>query len=551
MPDYDVVLIHPPAVYDFRKRALFPGALGVSVEQVQFTKPPIGMLSIAEYLDRHGYKVILDNLGDRMVNSPDFNAEEHIRNLEARVYAVGMHFQQHSQGAVEIANICKHFHPNAIVLVGGLTATRFHEEVIREYPFIDAVIRAEAEKPFLELMRSLDANGKLTDTPNLTYRAGGEVRVTPLMAASQDIDEFDPTRLDLMEPKTSVYPANAEPRWSLEVGRGCTFTCNICGGSAYSYRTYLGMSKPAMRSPGKIIEDIRSLNRQGITFIGLYQDPRMGGEAYWRELMAKLRDERLEIGRLSLDLLSPADEDFIKAVAATRRPVVFHICPDTGSDAVRKAMGRHYTNDELLATIELAHSYGIPVTTFFSAGLAGETRESLEETKELWKKLIALDEKSMMNGSLGNVSKDIPLGGPIMGPIVLDPGSLAFDNPEQHGYKVRYKSLKHYIAALSKPSWHQWMNYETDQLSIEQLVYAILDMNDFVIDQREKYKMYDLETAYVERVKVETDRAAIQAVEMLEELPDGPEKEARLKVVRNKIDELLDNPPPPLSQFEE
>jgi radical SAM superfamily enzyme YgiQ (UPF0313 family) len=143
--------------------------------------------------------------------------------------------------------------------------------------------------------------------------------------------------------------------------------------------------------------------------------------------MAKLRDEKLDIGRLSLDLLYPADGEFIRAVAETRRPVVFHICPDTGSDAVRKAMGRHYTNDELLATIELAHSYGIAVTTFFSVGLAGETRGSLEETKELWKKLIALDEKFRMNGSLGKVSQDIPLGGPIHRAFVLDPGSLAFD----------------------------------------------------------------------------------------------------------------------------
>jgi radical SAM superfamily enzyme YgiQ (UPF0313 family) len=210
---------------------------------VQFTKPPIGMLSIAEYLDRHGYRVVLDNLGDRMVLSADFNVEEHIKGLQARVYAVGMHFQQHAQGAVEIANICKHYHPNAVVLVGGLTATRFHEEIIREYPFIDAVIRAEAEKPFLELMRGLDANGKLTDTPNLTYRVNGEVRVTPLMPPSNDIDEFDPTRLDLLEPKTSVFPPRR--RAALEPGSRARLHLHlhICGGSAYTYRTHLGMNK--------------------------------------------------------------------------------------------------------------------------------------------------------------------------------------------------------------------------------------------------------------------------------------------------------------------
>ena len=51
MTNYDVVIIHPPAVYDFRKKPIFPGALGSTVEQVQFNKVPIGMLSLAEYLE--------------------------------------------------------------------------------------------------------------------------------------------------------------------------------------------------------------------------------------------------------------------------------------------------------------------------------------------------------------------------------------------------------------------------------------------------------------------------------------------------------------------
>ena len=54
MAGYDVVLIHPPAVHDFRRRPIFPGAMGPSVEALQFIKVPIGMLSVAEFLDRRG-----------------------------------------------------------------------------------------------------------------------------------------------------------------------------------------------------------------------------------------------------------------------------------------------------------------------------------------------------------------------------------------------------------------------------------------------------------------------------------------------------------------
>ena len=133
MPNYDVMLIHPPAVYDFRSMPLFPGAMGPSVESVQFTKVPIGMLSVAEYLDRHGYTVVLDNLGDRMVTMSAFDVEGHLKNCTAQVYAVGMHFQQHAQGAMEIARLCKKLHPGSVVVMGGLTATCFHEDIQKSF----------------------------------------------------------------------------------------------------------------------------------------------------------------------------------------------------------------------------------------------------------------------------------------------------------------------------------------------------------------------------------------------------------------------------------
>jgi hypothetical protein len=52
MMGYDVVLIHPPAIYDFREKAIFPGPIAYTVGESteQFMIPPVGMLSIADYL---------------------------------------------------------------------------------------------------------------------------------------------------------------------------------------------------------------------------------------------------------------------------------------------------------------------------------------------------------------------------------------------------------------------------------------------------------------------------------------------------------------------
>jgi radical SAM superfamily enzyme YgiQ (UPF0313 family) len=194
---YDVILIHPPSIYDFRKKIIFPGALA-TVDRIQYDKVSLGILSIADYLDKHGYKVIIDNLSDRMVHDKEFNVEEHISKTSARIYAIGLHWHHHSQGAVEIAKLCKKLHPNSLVVIGGLTATCFHEEIIREYKFVDSVIRGEAEKPFLQFLRALDEYNKIMDTPNLTYRnSERQICITPLMTPTEDLDEFEFTRFDL------------------------------------------------------------------------------------------------------------------------------------------------------------------------------------------------------------------------------------------------------------------------------------------------------------------------------------------------------------------
>jgi B12-binding domain/radical SAM domain protein len=547
LPAFDVVFIHPPAIFDFRKKALFPGAMGATVEQVQFNKVPIGLLSLAEYLDRHGYKVMVDNLcdrlcessSDRLVGSLTFNPLKHLKNLSARVFAVGLHFQQHAPGAMEVARLLKKYHPDSPVIMGGLTATCFDQEIIQKYPFVDAVIRAEAEKPFLRFLQALEKHHHITDTPNLTYRdTHGQVRVTALMPPSQDLDEFEYTRFDLLEPRTSIFTPGSLPRWSLEVCRGCAYNCAICGGSAYTYKKYLGMDRPAFRSAHKIRDDILKLNAQGVRIIGLYQDPRVAGPGYCNELFSVLKQDELKIERLSLDLLVPADEDFIKAIAGIGRQVTVHICPDTGSDSVRQKLGRHYSTAELLKTVQLCHKYLIPVTTFFSAGLAGETREEMLKTWELWDKMSALENISMARGDTLGISSGVPLGGPIMGPILLDPGSLAFDSPEKYGYKLLYRNLEQYISGLSGPSWYQWLNYETEEMTKQGIIEMNMQSMAFAIEQREACGLYDAGQAESERQKLKSDILAVTEVYRILQVKDKKEREALLQALKSKLSQI-------------
>jgi B12-binding domain/radical SAM domain protein len=532
MMNNDVIIIHPPAIYDFRVKAIFPGPIGYTVggSTAQFIIPSFGMLSIAEFLDRHGYSVQVDNIGERMVTDPNFDVDKYIGNLKAKVFAIGLHWCVHSQGAIEIARLCKKLHPDAMVVLGGLTATVFHEEIVRKYEFVDAVIRGEAEKPFLLLMRALEQHQELGEVPNLTFRIGdGNIRCVPLMEPSVDLDEFEFTRLDLLEPKRSIFTPGLLPNWTIPIARGCIYNCVSCGGSAYSYRTHLGRKRPAFRSPEKIAEDLQKLSAQGVQLGYLCQDPRMGGKEYWSRLLTTLQKERIQLSQLTMELFSPADEEFMMELSKIDVPIGLTISPESGVDSVRGAHGRKYTNEGLLRTIELCKKYGIKLGSFSMLALANDTPETIKKTWESWEYICRL-----------NLNFNAPVDYAFGPMILLDPGSLAFDRPTSYGYQLIFKDLEDYIQGMSLPSWHQWISYETKFLDRDQITKLTIDSLEYSINLRERSGFYNKSEADIARFCfVEASKKTVDVVNKAMNIGDEGKRLKRLKSFNESLENKL------------
>ena len=532
--NYDVILIHPPAIYDFREKVLFPGPLGYTVREStdQFIIPPVGMLSIAEYLERHGYRVKVDNVGERMVSDSGFDAAGHIKELSAKVIGIDLHWCLHSQGAIELARACKEAHPEAMVLLGGLTSTVFSEEIIQKYDFIDAVIRGEAEKPFLELMKGLEQNDKLDEVPNLTFRnREGKVRVNTMMEPAETLDEYEYTRLDLIEPQKIIYRDDKGGRWFIPVCRGCSYNCATCGGSRYSYKTYLAREKPAFRSPEKIAEDIEKLSKQGVTSVFLFQDPRMGGKEYCAKLFAALRSKKSTGVNISMELFGPANEEYLKQIASAGLPIVLSISPESCCDGVRKEQGRKYGNEELFATLRLCKKYNIPIGVFSMIALGDDTPKTVKDTWKIWEQICIINEEGSGKSPVHHAF------GPM---ILLDPGSPAFDYPESHGFRLRFKNLEEYIAGMSLMAWHQWISYETKYLNRETIAKLIMDSIEYSIDLREKFGLFSGHDASSRKLRFVTiNKMVMDVVNQVMEIEDEEERFEAVSAFKEELDEAL------------
>ena len=152
----DLIFLHAPSVYDFRKESIFYGPVSDLVPSTPvFEMYPFGFTTMAVRLDLAGYNVRIVNLATLMLNHPKLDVERYLSKLEADVFGIDLHWLPHAHGALEVAKIVKSLHPSSKILMGGFSSSYFHEELIR-YPQVDLVLRILVEEPIVELMDVLE-----------------------------------------------------------------------------------------------------------------------------------------------------------------------------------------------------------------------------------------------------------------------------------------------------------------------------------------------------------------------------------------------------------
>ncbi len=470
MPHTDLVLLHPPSVYDFRQKTILFGPTSDLIPSSPiFELYPIGFTSIAEYLERAGYRVRIVNLAVRMLRSPKFDAEKLVKSLNATVFGIDLHWLLHAHGAIEISRMVKRYHPESKLILGGLSASYYHRELL-DYPEIDYVLRGDStEEPFRQLMECIIGNREPAAVPNLSWRDnGGEVHHNPLSHVPDDlsnvfVNHYDRTVRSVVRYRdlSSYLPYRRWLRYPITAVltcRGCTHNCLICGGSAAAFRQCYNRERPAFRTPEAVVHDVKRIGRLSNGPIFILGDILQAGEDYAYQLLELLSRERAK-NQLILELFGPAPPELLKKMGEACPGFCLEISPESHDPEIRKACGRDYSTDALEATVESALEAGCSrMDIFFMFGLPRQTPQSVMDTVDYCGHLMdKFRDKRVFTFTA-------PLA------PFLDPGSLAFENPERYGYRLLMRSLEEHRQALEAPSWKYHLNYETEWMSRQQLV---------------------------------------------------------------------------------
>ncbi len=516
----DLALLHAPSVYDFRRReALLGPVADVVPSSDEFEMYPVGLTSLAGYLSKNAYNVRIVNLAYRMLRSRSYDVATHLHKIKAPVFGIDLHWLPHANGALGIAQVVKSVHPHAKVLLGGLSSSYYHEELVR-LPYVDFVLRGDStEEPARQLLQALREGQPLDRVENLTWkRADGTIAVNPLSFVPSDLDYVDVPDYDYALRSVFKYWDLLDlvpylrwlrsPTTMVLNARGCTYDCAICGGSRSAYKRVCNRDRPAYRSPEKLVSDMRTIASFSGAPIFMVHDPRIGGLPRAQRFFELLREANVP-NELVIELFFPAHDDFFELVRRSTSAWSMEITIESPDEQLRHVNGKFAcSNAEVEATIASGLTHGCrKLDLFFMVGIPHQTPAQALKTVDYCRHLVE---------HFGADSRLQFYAAPL-GPF-LDPGSRAFENADL-GYQRRFSTLAEYTQALEELDWRDVLSFDTDQMDRRTLVDTTYQVAESLNQMKFEAKLVDEATFSTIHDHIEKARHVLAALDQAKDLP--------------------------------
>ena len=536
----DLVLLHPPSVYDFRKTGILFGPISDVIPSTPvFEMYPMGLTTIAGHLEEEGFNVEIVNVAYRMIADPAYDAAADIARHDPMIFGIDLHWLPHAHGGIELAKLVKQHHPTTPVIVGGLSASYYCEELLG-YPWVDMVMRGDStEVPMLKLMQVLRSGGSLADVPNLAWKTPeGEVIVNPLSHVPDSIDDIPLPNYSYVMRSVLKYGSLANvipfedwldyPITAVLTSRGCTQNCAICGGSRSAYQSICNRSRPAFRSPETLVRDILRIQEFSRSPIFLVHDLRQGGREHADRFFDLLEQARIE-NELVFELFFPAGDEFFGRIAKAVPRFSVEMTLESHLESLRRVNGKLVcSNERIEATIASALKNGVNrIDIFFMVGIPKQTYADAVGCVDYCRTLL-----QRFGGDRRLWFFIAPLG------PFLDPGSPAFEQPERFGYRKLCRTFEDHRRALTGPSWKHILSFETDSMTRDEIVDATYEATLRLAKAKLDFGIID-QLSYRKLVSgVAASRQLVSEIDVIQSLPEPAERQVRLAALRQRVTDL-------------
>jgi len=282
---------------------------------------------------------------------------------------------------LEVADEIKAQFEAKVVLVGP-PAAQFSEQILKDSS-IDVVARYEYEYTLLELARTLETKGNLKEVKGISYKLNGRIIHNP------DREWADSEELDKIPFVSKVYKKHLNikdyflssslyPEVQIFTGRGCPFLCTFC-----SWPETLMGRKYRVRSIGNVLDELEWIenNLVEVKEIFFEDDTFTLSKQRVNEFCDGYRQRGLKI-TWACNARATLDYETMKKMreSGCRLLIVGY---ESGDDKILKNIKKGVTTSHIRQFAKDARKAGLLVHGDFIIGLPGETKESIEKTKEL------------------------------------------------------------------------------------------------------------------------------------------------------------------------
>jgi ribosomal peptide maturation radical SAM protein 1 len=218
-------------------------------------------------------------------------AADDILAADPRVVGFSSTFSQNVP-SLALARLLKQRNPSLIVVFGGGNCEGpMGAALHRAFPWVDVVVRGEAERVLPGLVRDLLGGGRIRPSPGLCYRDGDRpVAIPQSGAAGVPMDEIPTPTFDeyfeRLAKTTFASEVMRDVRLPYEASRGCWWGakshCTFCGlnGATMAFRS---------KRDDRVVEELTALARRherlDFTLVDTILDMR-----YFRDVLPRLRE---------------------------------------------------------------------------------------------------------------------------------------------------------------------------------------------------------------------------------------------------------------------
>jgi radical SAM superfamily enzyme YgiQ (UPF0313 family) len=368
-----VCLISAPTANQFGN-----GSMGeISAARIMGDLAPVGILSLAAVLETNGLEPEVVDL-----NRIYYEWRQHSNSDESDFCSfAGSHFAALECDFFGFSTVCssypltlriaaevKRVHPESVVALGGPQASVVDLATMRAYPFIDLVVRGEAEQTLPDLVGALDEHRSLAAIPGVTFRQNREIVRNTDASVILDLDS-------LPFPAFHLFPDIRFCRhFPLELGRGCPFACTFCSTNDFFRRRF------RLKSPEHMIEEMRWVKETyGINSFELVHDMFTVDRKRVVEFCEALLESKEELYWGCSARTDCVDEDLIALMArAGCRGIFFGI--ETGSTRMQKIIDKGLELNDSADRVRSCDKFKVNTAVSLMAGFPEETMDDLRAT---------------------------------------------------------------------------------------------------------------------------------------------------------------------------